>query len=259
MDQNQAGFSGEMIQPVDADRVRSWFEESRAVEHYAAAAVRLGLWESEQRVFQQVFAPEDRILDVGCGAGRISFGLWRLGFGHVSGVDYSRAMVVQARELATEQECLFDFQVADARQLPDGDGSRDGAIFGFNGLMQIPGRECRRAALRELARVVRPGGFFVFSTHDRALKKELSWWQQEAMRWRTNRRNPVLVEYGDRVFENPEGKIFMHLPERTEVLEDLASAGWTHCEDHLRSELANESAAVRSFSDECRFWIAQRR
>jgi len=258
MKQNQAGFSGEPIRLVDTDLVRSWFEEPRAVEHYARAAVRLGLWRSEQTVFEQVFDPEDRILDVGCGTGRVSFGLWRLGFRRISGVDYSCAMVAQAREIASELGCPFDFRLADVRHLPDQDGVRDGAIFGFNGLMQIPGQKNRRLALRELARVVRPGGRLVFTTHDRGLGKERSWWKQEARRWQTGRRNPSLVEFGDRVFENPEGKIFMHLPDREEVLDDLASAGWENLEDHLRSDLANENADVRAFSDECRFWIARR-
>ena len=47
----------------------------------------------------------------------------------------------------------------------------------------------------------------------------------------------------------------MPLPVRGEVLAVLAATGWTHTFDALRSELAPESQAVKSFSDpECRFW-----
>jgi hypothetical protein len=49
----------------------------------------------------------------------------------------------------------------------------------------------------------------------------------------------------------------MHLPDRTEILEDLTATGWVHRFDQLRSQLANEPAEVREFSDECRFWVAE--
>ena len=50
----------------------------------------------------------------------------------------------------------------------------------------------------------------------------------------------------------------MHLPDRDEILADLAATGWRHEFDALRREVAREPAAVRDFSDECRFWAARR-
>jgi hypothetical protein len=50
----------------------------------------------------------------------------------------------------------------------------------------------------------------------------------------------------------------MHLPDRAEVLADLAATGWTHVEDVMRDKLVQESRAVREFSDNCRFWAAMK-
>ena len=50
----------------------------------------------------------------------------------------------------------------------------------------------------------------------------------------------------------------MHLPDRDEILEDLAATGWTHEFDAMRRQLASESRAVLDFSDECRFWVARK-
>jgi hypothetical protein len=50
----------------------------------------------------------------------------------------------------------------------------------------------------------------------------------------------------------------MHLPNRAEILADLAETGWRHEFDAMRNDVARESKAVRDFSDECRFWVARR-
>lgn len=134
-----------------------------------------------------------------------------------------------------------------------------GCLFMFNGLMQIPLRRNRRRALRQLAAVCAPGAPLLFTTHDRDHSPlERASWRLEFRRWAEGKQDPRLREYGDRRFEDECGDTFMHLPDRAEILGDLASTGWIHVEDHLRRELAKESAAVREFSDECRFWVARR-
>jgi hypothetical protein len=134
-----------------------------------------------------------------------------------------------------------------------------GALFMFNGLMQIPGRENRRAALRELHAVCTPGAPLLFTTHDRdASATERALWRLETIRWTRGDQDPRLVEFGDRYFEDDHGRTFMHLPDRREILEDLAATGWKHGFDAMRVEIAREHHAVRDFSDECRFWVAHR-
>ena len=129
----------------------------------------------------------------------------------------------------------------------------------FNGLMQIPGRENRRAALRELQAVCRPGATLLFTTHDRdSTPTEQVLWRLEAARWAEHSQDPRLLEFGDRYFQDENGRTFMHLPNRAEILDDLAATGWQHTFDSLRREITRESRAVLDFSDECRFWAACR-
>lgn len=254
----QAGFYKNPQGRVEAGLVRAWLAEPVAVDHYARAAASLGLWRSEERVFSTVFQPEDRLLDVGCGAGRVTLGLVRMGFTGVVGVDMCPPMVAEARRLAAEMGVAVEFWDGDARSLPFAAGAFSGAVFAFNGLMQIPGRDERRRALADIRRVVRGSGYLVFTTHDRDSSGQVAYWRDEAERWRAGTRDPALLEFGDRVIDNPEGRIFIHVPDRSEVCEDLAATGWALAEDHARSGLANESSEVREFADECRFWIARR-
>jgi ubiquinone/menaquinone biosynthesis C-methylase UbiE len=243
---------------IDGLTVRSYYRDPVAVRHYVDAATRLGLWASEETVLTKVFDQKETLLDCGCGAGRIAFGLWELGFRHLLGFDFSREMIVEARRMARLLEYQISFRVADATRLDFVKESFDGAIFGFNGLMQIPMRANRQTALSQISTVLRPGGHLVFTTHDRDLICYQSLWEKEQRIWKVGRQSPSLGEFGDRHFSTPQGRIFMHIPRTIDVCEDLKSSGFVVVETHLRSELANESAEVREFSEECRFWIARR-
>ncbi len=241
---------------MDAEKVKGTFRADGVVEHYSRSVVNIGLWRSEERIFRRVFREEDSLLDLGCGAGRICIGLWELGYRNLLGVDYSAEMIREARRLCGLMEYGIALRTGDAVGLELDDGAFDGVIFGFNGLMQIPGRERRRRALTEINRVLRPGGAFVFTTHDREHRslRELFAMQQQI--WARGEQPADLNEFGDNFFRAPEGDVFMHLPDRSEVLEDLAATGFEHEFDAMRSEIANEPGDVREFSDECRFWLA---
>jgi len=244
---------------MDAETVKAFYDDPKVVRHYSDAAVRIGLWKSEEMIFTRVFSKEDTLLECGCGAGRIAMGLYELGYRNIIGTDFSREQVREARRLSTTLEYGVHWKVADATSLSFEDSLFEGVIFGFNGLMQIPGRENRRRAMREIYRVLRPGGWFVFTSHDRELNRHKAFWEKENRLWRKGRQNPYLDDYGDRFEPTDLGDLFIHVPAPGEIREDLKQAGFRIEADVLRSKIANESPLVRTFSDECRFWIAQKR
>ena len=105
---------------------------------------------------------------------------------------------------------------------------------------------------------MRPEAWFVFTTHDREAGRKEAFWEAEAARWAKGEQSTGLHEYGDRLEEREDGVHFMHVPTVAEMEAVLSRVGF-RIEAHLmRSELANESAAVREFSDDCRFWVVQR-
>ena len=253
-------------QKITAATVRNDFNDPVAVIHYARAAHHLGLWASERTLIERYFTdPAAPLLEAGCGAGRATLGLWDAGYQNLTAFDFATELLDQARSLAAARAAAaIRFVHADATALKKchllGDTAYDGALFLFNGLMQIPGRENRRAALRGLHELCRPGAPLLFTTHDREQNQvERALWRLEALRWERGEQDPRLLEFGDRYFEEAgTGRTFMHLPDRAEILADLATTGWTHTYDALRKVVAKESRAVRDFSDECRFWVAHK-
>lgn len=250
-----------MPKKISPTTVKADFNDLTAVVHYTKAAHELGLWASERLLIDRFFPNRSApLLELGCGAGRVSMALWTLGYTRLTAIDFAEQLIEQAVALAAERGAKnLSFRHADATELPP-DLSPvpfEGVLFLFNGLMQIPGRERRRTALREARRVVKPGSPLLFTTHDRDDSRvERALWKLEATRWELGLQDPRLVEFGDRYFEDEAGRTFMHLPTRDEILEDLAMSGWTHTFDEMRRTLAKESKPVRDFSDECRFWAA---
>ncbi len=254
------------VKPVTGTTVRADFNDIRAVLHYARAAQRLGLWASERLLIDRFFPDKSaRLIEAGCGAGRVCLALADLGYRDLTAFDFAEDLLAIAQSLAHERFADVTLFHADACRLATSShlaNTRpfDGALFMFNGLMQIPLRRNRRAALRQLAAVCHPGAPLLFTTHDRDHSpSERASWRLEALRWARGEQDPILREFGDRYFEDEVvGRTFMHLPDREEILADLEATGWSHAFDALRREITKESRAIREFSDECRFWAAHR-
>jgi len=101
-----------------------------------------------------------KVLDVGCGAGRISRILVEGGF-TVVGIDISQPMIEEAKRIGGNVE----YQIGDATKLKFEDESFDYVMFTFNGLDSIYPDSLRMAALREMRRVLRKEGTLIFSSH----------------------------------------------------------------------------------------------
>lgn len=101
------------------------------------------------RFYELLPADAHRVLDVGCGEGRITRELGRRGHDAV-GVDIAERLV----ELARSRDRDGDYRVASAERLPFADGSFD-LVVAFNVLMNVddPAR-----GIAEAARVLVTGG-----------------------------------------------------------------------------------------------------
>jgi SAM-dependent methyltransferase len=103
-----------------------------------------------------------RVLEVGCGAAQCSRWLLARGAEPV-GLDLSHRQLQHSRRLDTAAGVIVPVLVADASALPLADASFDLACSAYGA---VPFVADSAAVMREVARVLRPGGRWVFSvTH----------------------------------------------------------------------------------------------
>lgn len=138
----------------------SWQVSQDAAEVYERCFVPaiFGQWASRMVDIAQV-ASGDRILDVGCGTGVLArVAADRVGDDRVTGLDLNEGMLGVARRLRPQ----FDWCQGDAVALPFADASYDVVMSQF-ALMYFGDRV---AALKEMMRVLRPGGRLAVAVWD---------------------------------------------------------------------------------------------
>jgi ubiquinone/menaquinone biosynthesis C-methylase UbiE len=100
------------------------------------------------------------VLEIGCGSGRITRALAEV-FGRVYAVDVSGEMIRLARESLHDRPNAFVFQNNGFDLSVLGEVQIDFA-FSFIVFQHIPSREVIRSYVREVHRLLRPGGLFKF-------------------------------------------------------------------------------------------------
>jgi ubiquinone/menaquinone biosynthesis C-methylase UbiE len=150
---------------------RTAFSAASVVKHYDGDDY---LFESEELIFKELLPviKNAAILDLGIGAGRTTKYLLEISRNY-TGLDYVPEFIERARKKFP----MANLVVGDATDLrPLADESFDFVLFSYNGLGCIS-HEGRLKALHEIHRVLRRGGRFMFSAHNREYKnyRKLPW------------------------------------------------------------------------------------
>jgi SAM-dependent methyltransferase len=127
------------------------------------------------------------VLELGVGTGRIAVPMATTGV-RVVGVDLSEGMLAVARERAEAAGVEADLRYGDMRD-PPVEGTFPLVVIPFRSLLHMETDGDRRAVLRVVARVLAPGGRFVFDvfapgaddiadTHGRWIEREPGIWER---------------------------------------------------------------------------------
>ncbi len=125
------------------------------------------IWE-ELRFLSKYTNNYERILDLGCGNGRL-YELFKEKTVDYYGIDNSKKLI----EIAQKRYPQFKFQVADALNLPFSADFFD-KVFCVAVLHHIPSKELRLKVLRDINRVLKPNGLLVLTVWNLGFLRRLT-------------------------------------------------------------------------------------
>ena len=244
------------------DNYETWLREAHAPAHARRTAERNAAF------LLPHLKPGMRLLDVGCGAGSITLGLAQaVAPGEAVGIDLNDVSIERGRTLAAERgitNCRFE--VADATALPFEDATVD-AAFAHAMLQHV---EFPLDVLRELRRVLRPGGVIGIADADRA--GAIMWPQPDPLQlWmqiqRRQVRNPNVGRHlrallhaagfervqasaaggarGDAISVKLDGEAYARYAESEPFIQYAAARGWA-----TREQMLEIAAAWRAWGDD---------
>jgi 2-polyprenyl-3-methyl-5-hydroxy-6-metoxy-1,4-benzoquinol methylase len=179
--------------------VKQQYSRPETIKSYSTDA----LFPSEKILIEKYVRPTSTILEIGCGAGRISIALAKMGY-KVTGIDFIPEMIEAAKGQARYQKVIADFKVMDALEMTFPDESFQYVLF--NGIDQIPGEKNRRKILRDIFKLLESGGIFILTTRSGLAfgRRWLAWvWISLVYLLKQLKHSDASkYEFGDKVWKN---------------------------------------------------------
>jgi SAM-dependent methyltransferase len=215
------------LPPGVSREVWDYLHDSSLARRYDESLAGTPLLDLDRRFVERHCPTPGRVIDLGCGTGRVAVPLARRGH-RVTAVDLSEPMLRVAGEKAAAAGVTLHRLKANVVAL-DGlrDGVYDAALCLFSTLGMIAGADARGRVVGHAYRLLRPGGVFVLHVHGRWHHLRTRAGRQWLLRdvWRSIRGRP---DAGDWRMEHHEGQTgwTMHLFTRGEAVGLLRTAGF---------------------------------
>jgi ubiquinone/menaquinone biosynthesis C-methylase UbiE len=229
------------------------FSSEASLKEYGGV-VHAGLWDSEKILIKKYFK-KGKVLDLGCGTGRTTLPLKKMGY-DVIGVDLTPKFI----DIAKKSSKGIKFEVGDATQLKFKNEIFDNVLFSFNGIMQIPGKDNREKAFREIYRVLKKGGSFIFTTDYKRLRK-FHIWSKRAIEHYVLKHfgyKSESIDFGDMFFKRSGSDLnqFMHIPNLRKIKFLLKQIGFEVVLMEYVSNISSKDYQMKSAN--CVFYVCKK-
>ncbi len=233
---------------ISTNKIKNEYNSMDTVNLYEDFTYNIGLLEIEKYLLMKYVNKQAKILDIGCGCGRATFGMYEIGYRNIVGVDICENMINKAKEISKVRNEDIIFLNDNILNIKMKD--IDVATFLFNGLMTIPGLENRKKTVNHICKILKPSGFFIFTTpiipedYDEKVEKINISRYFKAYRY----------EYGDRLFD---GEYYIHFDCDDDIVmlcSDLELVETDVCE-----RICSQKNRGYNLVHRAKYWIFRRR
>ena len=204
----------------------NFYNSKLAQKKYGDAIENIGLWKSEKYIFNKYVKKDAKILDLGCGTGRTTINLYKIGYINIIGIDNAKKQLKIAKDYIKKNNLPISFINCNAKRLPFKNQSFDIAFFSFNGLMTIKKKE---KVFDEIYRILKKDGLFIFTAHNK-----------------------------DEINSNIKLNYYIHLSNIEELKKTIDDNKFEILEIKSRKDICKENIAVTLFSDNTYFWVLKK-
>jgi SAM-dependent methyltransferase len=185
----------------------------------------------EEYLFPKYYKANERILDLACGMARTTLLLHEMGI-QVRGVDLSDVFI----NLARQRFPYLDLRIGSFDHIEEPDSSFDHVLISHNGIDCAYPESQRITTLCECARVLKPGGTLIYSSHN---LKSLHWFSpyyRNRLRWKL--RNTVNA-FKEKAYIQEDGE-FLFYSSPDYVIRQSAQVGLSLIEMRGFARFSNE-------------------
>jgi SAM-dependent methyltransferase len=151
------------------------YRSSKAVAEYSFYR----LFPEEDYLFHKYYKIGESVLDLACGLGRTTLLLYEMGL-TVRGIDRSDVFI----QIAKRRLPYLDLHLGSYDRIEEPNASYSHVLISFNGIDYAFPDSQRIAALRECARVLKPGGTLIFSSHNLKSLHLFSPYDRDRLGWK---------------------------------------------------------------------------
>jgi ubiquinone/menaquinone biosynthesis C-methylase UbiE len=108
---------------------------------------------------------DSKILDLACGYGRFAIPLAKQGY-KIEGLDITPSFIKKAKEESHKNGIKIRFRVGDMGDMPYKSESFNVVICMWDAFSEILGKKDQSRAIKEIYRVLKPGGFAIIEVHN---------------------------------------------------------------------------------------------
>ncbi len=243
----------------DLEFIKTEYNSDLLVSEYLRKHRQEGLKQSEIKIFEHYIEKNNKVLDIGCGVGRISFGLYKMGYKNVCGCDIAPNMIKYAKKENKIQNTNIKFFVHDICSKYTKKDKFDVAIFSFNGLMCIPKYQNRLNAVHNIHDMLNDNGLFIFTCHDREkIPSMAEFFKEEKGRWDNNTQQENLIDFGDVEYPDKFAS-FLHIPNQSEIMTMLSNCKFDLVNIIEKYKITDKEHQEKEKTENYFYYIARKR